>query len=268
MKYQTTIILILANSIATMAQVILVDFGKTAGTPPGWNSASPIYMGTPLLFTDGSDSGAEIFGSPWVEGLDSSVAGAFTATATWAAEAAQDNYHGNSDIYYVQIDNLDTNSFYTIELISSQDSSYGGWFTINGAYADNNPEGNYFWSYGDGYINGTVMVWQNLHPDSNGTLLLYVQRGDPRSYLAINAMRITISPEPQPMRIAATTYSGSRPGLIIMNPSPMELVFVQRHDNLLNTNWTDVTNFYVSYTNWTDDSIPSPWIKVFYRLVR
>lgn len=252
--------------LCTLADTVLVDFGGGTNSAPGWNSPDPPYMPTNLFTTNAIDTGIELYPVSW-NTSDLGNIGAFSNTAPWAIPAL-DTCFRQIFTTYVEFNNAPTNFLYTFELISSiADDYYGGYYRINGNYADNNPSGDYYSSYYAGYIDGTVMVWSNVVPDETGSIVLEVQRGDPRSAIAINALRITMTEIPV-LAITSSSRSGNSPTITITNSISTSTVYVQRCEYLTNANWVDVTNFVATFTNWTDPETEDNWMKYYYRLAR
>ena len=91
-------------------------------------------------------------------------------------------------------------------------------------------------------------------------------------YGAIDNVTLDVAIAPESItnqfRFVEASFASGTPVLSITNPSPTETVYIQRCNDLMNTNWLTVTNFLQSQTNWTDTTITDVWGKIFYRLTR
>ncbi len=67
---------------------------------------------------------------------------------------------------------------------------------------------------------------------------------------------------------SVTSFSGMLPSMTISNGAYTTPLYIQRCTDLINTNWTDITNFTAGVTNWTDNTVPGAWTSIFYRLIQ
>ena len=241
--------------------IMLVDF-QNVHTDPGaaWNTiASNSASNQALNDTTGAPSGINLSLSGWTSSTNTNAfSQARNEAPSWDTEAnvvnaADDRFFlGASSSASLTLSNLDPNLTYSIELISSSQSTLGG----GGANTAGDPPAYYRIQDPDGIVDayngfdGTLLTnndpdnqpggatagwaawstsyygnthptynasgfgvegwlsWSNIKPDASGQIVLNVQTLDGDSRGAINAMQITVIPEPGTLVLVGIALGG------------------------------------------------------------
>jgi len=206
----------LAVSLTSLPRVIqaapiYIDFGDRRGsasqlvdgTPVTWNVVPTVNPFAPLNLAD-SDGGNTGIQLSAMTGFDTSYDDGLTggewnmSRIPWSVgEATHDNFAANSSAV-VTFSNLESKP-YRVELISSRDSgtSRNTVYRANGDLADlggvngSNP----FNANTDGWLNRSIMVWQQVMPDLGSEIHIDLapQSGQ---WGYVNAIRLQDVPEP------------------------------------------------------------------------
>lgn len=177
-----------------------LDFGGGESSNKYWNVFNSSYLIEPVELYDefGNATGINFYysGSLFAIWFSDQYPGAISKTVNWI-EHATENEASFSDATFI-FGNLDPSSTYSLELVSSYQSgggrsSYLAEFRINGVLPNELTEADpVFGSYYQGHIQGTLLTWNGLSPDTNNTIALqalHVPSPHNITYGIVNAMR-------------------------------------------------------------------------------
>ena len=201
-RFGLALVVAVASATALPAEVILVDFNDNGSrlTPavgePTWNTfATPPTSATALADTDGEETDVTLE----MDGFsDSSINMSSTAwTKSWVDEQATMDYLWCGNGKAVTLGGLDSNLTYNVELVAANRSQYApsGDYTIGDVTYDD------FDLNEDGWVDQTIMVWNDVTPDTSGEIVITLDGMivDPEasgSVLIVNALRLQSVPEP------------------------------------------------------------------------
>jgi hypothetical protein len=215
MKKMITLLAVVGLALGSShAATVLVDLND-AGTDPGatWNTiASETASGVSLDDTLGNDSGIVLtMGGDWQISGTTGNAGAFDG----------DFSAGADDYFYmdhegptgtIELSSL-ADGTYKIELVSSRGSDNLGYIadiTVNGAVATSSHNGEDFRSDDDGFVNGSLLVWNVVIDGDGGSGVITIQMvvdswnsGQPNKFGHLNAFSVEAIPEPATMSLLA-----------------------------------------------------------------
>jgi len=127
-----------------------------------------------------------------------SVYGSGGTIASWLdTDAVELPWYSSGTVGTIVISGLTAPS-YTVDFVAARSSAGGdpsertADYQLNGAFATSSPDGDGFNSYLDGWVNGSIITWENVAPIS-GELTL-TGSGTPNGHY--DAIRITAVPEP------------------------------------------------------------------------
>lgn len=207
----------LANPIPP-SSVVLIDFNEAHSTPGGvWNtinapgdatSANPFV----LRSDNGIDSGIAIaLTEAWEDsGATNDMTGAFATTHPDLAPGAADYFflRDTNTSGTATLSGLDPDTPYRVELVVSMHtgSTRRQDTTVAGSFADSTPDGENFYSYSDGFVDGSLLRWNRVFPDANGNLDIGVLCRANTAHL--NAIRLTAIPEPSALLLLGCGLAG------------------------------------------------------------
>lgn len=186
------------NAAPTAGEVFLVDFQDTGSDGSGdvggayWNwgefsSPTDLYnsLGSLAGGADAWGFGRSVTSSGWDDG--------------WVVSRASEDGLGGSGEYIVQLRGFDDDLRYKVELVSSYSTDPPWWginthFTLNGVASDNFSGG--FDAYADGYVNHSLIVWDNVTTNGAGRLILGLD--DNFDHGVFSGVRVEVLPVPEP----------------------------------------------------------------------
>lgn len=184
---------------------IQIDFNDHAAAPgAGWNEVDT--LGSAVALSDSLGNATDV--TVTITGdLDNSSTNDGQDSADLAdptlEPGARDYFFisGADDDGFIAIEGLDPSQQYLIEVVASRSSagsiSKASDYTANGLFADSSPSGDNFDTFSDGFVNGSVLVWDAVTPNASGQIVLTIDsQTSPQSNGYINALRITTVPEP------------------------------------------------------------------------
>ncbi|MFW6153743.1 MAG: dockerin type I domain-containing protein [Planctomycetota bacterium] len=185
--------------VPSEANSINVDFNDVSAAGASWNViAAPTSQSQTLHAGDGSPTTVTLATSGF---LDASTDGHASASLSYPAfaSAADDCFclGSTDDPGSVHLAGLDPTKLYRIELVSSGNDpgtvSNVCDITVQGLFADSTPNGEVYDVYQDGYVGGSVLIWEAVTADASGNMLITIdsQNADPGSGGCINALRIS-----------------------------------------------------------------------------
>lgn len=184
----------------TVEADMYLDFGGGDSTNKHWNVFNSSYLTEPFELYDefGNPTGItfDYSGASFSIWLDNQYPGAISKTVNWIEQSDKNEASFSSASF--TFGNLDPSSTYSLELVSSFDdsggrNSYVAEFRINGVLPNELTESSpVFGSYLQGHIQGTLLTWNGLTPDTNNTITLqapHVPSDHNITYGIVNAMR-------------------------------------------------------------------------------
>jgi hypothetical protein len=207
----TKFLAIAAAAVTTIgsshASIVQVDLNDVSSPGATWNTIGSISeSGFNLFDTDAVDSGIDLtMGGDWINSIGTGQAGAF------GGDAADDYFWlSMGKTGTILLSNVVAGQ-YRIELVSSRSIDNGGRIadiTVNGVFADSTPNGDDFNSYADGFVNGSLLVWDSVAvTGGSGTITITMSIGPeiggyPQSG-HLNAFSVEAIPEPTSMSLLA-----------------------------------------------------------------
>lgn len=217
MKHLSRTLTLLVGLWATQslsAGVILIDLGDTGATPTlggTWNEVAVNGSGAQgLVDTSGAATGATLswsgFGAapgilqdPWS-----------TLDLQWVdPDATTDTF---ASVGFLTTDTIATISglasgSYRIDLVAARQSgpteARTADYQLNGLFADTVPNGDDFNARTDGYIQHSILTWNNASLDTSGDLVLTIDEPI-SSFGYLTALRISQVPEPCSLLLLGT----------------------------------------------------------------
>ncbi|MDY0166819.1 MAG: PEP-CTERM sorting domain-containing protein [Thermoguttaceae bacterium] len=202
----------LTSPVFTPSSVVLIDLNGADNNPtPGalWNTintpgdateASPML----LVSANGAPSGVAIaLAGPWEASGLTNESGAFSDTHPGLEPGAEDYLflRDTGTEGTVTLSGLTVDRPYRVEIVSSaSDASRDRLqdILVAGEFADGLLDGQDFDSYQDGYLDGSLLVWNRVFPDIDGNILIDVKVTGTASqaFAQLNAIRLMAVPEP------------------------------------------------------------------------
>ena len=185
----------------TVEADMYLDFGGGDSTNKHWNVFNSSYLTEPFELYDefGNPTGItfDYSGAAFSIWHDDQYPGAISKTVNWIEQADKNEAAFSSATF--SFGNLNPTSTYSLELVSSMDSaggrnSYVVEFRINGVLPNELTESDpVFGAHYQGHIQGTLLTWNGLTPDTNNTIVLqasHVFSDHNITYGIVNAMRL------------------------------------------------------------------------------
>jgi len=192
------------------AAVIQVDLSAN-DTSPGaaWNTIAGDISDAALLDTSESATGITLTASGWSSSSNTAnntnQAGAFDAAFGLAAD---DNFNVGSGTATITLSGIAAGS-YIFEIASSRSSAGSGNrladITVGNNFADTTPNGDDFNANSDGFVDGSLLVWNSITANGADDVVIQITAGS-GDFGYINAF--TISPVPEPSSTALLGLCG------------------------------------------------------------
>ncbi|MFA9479500.1 PEP-CTERM sorting domain-containing protein [Phycisphaerales bacterium AB-hyl4] len=191
---------------ASTEAALMVDMNDAHVAGGDWETVAAPDHDNPIVLSDGTTLlfVASSGGATWATSSMDQATGGTPYADTIYEDVARDYFWSTATTKYIVLGNLNSSVSYSLNLISARASSGARVATItaNGLAADATPHnGVNFNSYYDGWVDGVVLTWSNLTPDSNGEITLAFDPNTTDSYF-INGF--VLVPEPASMVLFGT----------------------------------------------------------------
>ena len=177
---------------------LMVDFNNKHNAETevggGWETIDVHDSGNPHTLTDGVTTVTFSAGDWSISSTDQGAGGFATSTF---APAARDYFYSSSDGANFEIGNLDPNQQYVLELVSNREPGRieNATITANTLAATGSHDGVGYDPRINGWDDGTVLRWDNLTPESDGTITVAFDNLS-NSAFANGFILDTVIPEP------------------------------------------------------------------------
>ncbi len=193
-------ILLSINTVASEPDVTATGLADADGNLPNWNILINYIAAGSVIDSNGDVVDGVGIVQDGVNGAGSTNGGQYAASGTaadWLDLDAVERYGATSNQTTggtITINGL-TGSAYRVDFVAARSGTgtYVGDYTVNGAWADSDPNGNDFNNQTDGWANGSVMTWNSVAPIGGEIALNGVMV---QNFAVFNAMRLTEVPEP------------------------------------------------------------------------